>query len=59
MKTLLITAFSLLTQLTFAQCDKDFLLNFNEITELRGTTNSPMKTEGTINFSKDKILSNP
>jgi len=56
MKTLLITTFSLLTQLTFAQCDKDFLLNFNQITEIRGITNSPMKTEGTINFSKDKIV---
>src|SRR5687768_2828623 len=56
MKTLFIIVFSLLTQLTFAQCDKDFLLNFNEITEIRGTTNSPMKTEGTINFSKDQIV---
>ena len=56
MKTLLITTFSLLTQLTFAQCDKDFLLNFNEITEIRGTSNSVMKAEGTISFSKDKIF---
>jgi len=56
MKTVFITLFSLLTQLTFAQCDKDFLLNFNEITEIRGATNSPMKTEGTISFSKDKIV---
>ena len=45
MKTLTTILLAVLTQLTFAQCDKDFLLNFNEITEIRGTTNSAMKTE--------------
>ncbi len=56
MKTLTTILLAVLTQLTFAQCDKDFLLNFNEITEIRGTTNSAMKTEGIISFSKDKII---
>ncbi|WP_207429763.1 hypothetical protein [Pedobacter sp. SYSU D00535] len=56
MKTLFILLLAAVSQLSYAQCDKNFLLNFNEITEIRGTSSSPMKSEGTISFSKNVII---
>ena len=56
MKTFIIIILTMCAQTTFAQCDKSFLLNFSEITEIRGKTISPIKHGGNISFSKEQII---
>ena len=53
---ILIPVLALTLNTAFAQCEKNALLKFDEITEIRDGISSPIKVEGTFAFSKDKIV---
>jgi ribosomal protein S5 len=57
MKTLIIIlALALSTTASYAQCEKNVVLKFNEITEIRDAVRSTLKVNGTFTFRKDKIV---
>ena len=57
MKTLIIIlALALTATASYAQCQKNVVLKFNEITEIRDTVRSTLKVNGTFTFRKDKIV---
>jgi hypothetical protein len=57
MKTLIFLMASLLSyHVSSAQCTKNLLLKFDQVTEIRDTSRTSFKTEGSINFTKEKIL---
>lgn len=57
MKTLILLMASLLSyHVSSAQCTKNLLLKFDQVTEIRDTSRTSFKTEGSISFTKEKIL---
>ena len=57
MKHFIILMLSTLTcSLCVAQCPKNLLLKFSQVTEIRDEARTPFKTEGIIRFSQDSIL---